>query len=132
MRGPLSFARRSLAAPMLLLAGAVPLAAYGRQVLQMPSPGTGQAPAGGLNNHNQNQNQPPEPLSAQTSSKLEHMREDERRKRLVADTAKLLALSSELKDEVDKSSRDELSLSVIRKAAEIEKLARDVRERMKN
>ena len=130
MKGPLSFARRSLAVPMLLLAGSVPLAAYGRQVLQMPSPSTAQSPAGGINNHNQNL--PPEPLSAQTSSKLEHMREDERRKRLLADTARLLALSSELKDEVDKSSRDELSLGVIRKAAEIEKLARDVRERMKN
>ena len=60
------------------------------------------------------------------------MREDDRRKRLRADTAKLLELSTELKEQVDKTSKDELSIDVVRKAAEIEKLARDVKERMKS
>ena len=64
--------------------------------------------------------------------KLEHMREDERHKRLVADTAKLIELTNELKTDVDKATKDELSLDVVRKAAEIEKLARDVKERMKS
>lgn len=57
---------------------------------------------------------------------------DERRKKLVEDTARLLALSTELKAEVDKTTKDELSLDVVRKAGEIEKLAHDVKERMKN
>jgi hypothetical protein len=47
------------------------------------------------------------------------------------DSAKLLKLASDLKAEVDKSSKDTLSLGVIRKAAEIEKLAHSVREKMK-
>ncbi len=63
--------------------------------------------------------------------KLEHMREDDRRKRLLSDTAKLVALSNELRSEVEKTPKDELSLDVVKKAAEIEKLARDVKERMK-
>ena len=57
---------------------------------------------------------------------------DERHKKLQEDTAKLLALSTELKAEVDKTTKDELSLDVVRKAGEIEKLAHDVKERMKN
>jgi hypothetical protein len=57
---------------------------------------------------------------------------DEERKKQVADeTAKLLKLATELKTEVDKSSKDTLSLDVIRKADEIERLARSVREKMK-
>lgn len=73
-----------------------------------------------------------DPFAEQAASKMTHLREDERRKRLITDTAKLVALTNELKAEVDNTSRDELSLDVIRKATEIEKLAHDVRERMKN
>ena len=54
-----------------------------------------------------------------------------RHTRMEADAAKLLELSTELKADVDKAGKDELSLEVIRKAAEIEKLAHDVRERMR-
>lgn len=77
-------------------------------------------------------NESRDPFAEQTASKLTHLREDERRKRLMADTARLVALTHELQAEVDNTSRDVLSLDVIRKAAEIEKLAHDVRERMKN
>lgn len=73
-----------------------------------------------------------ERVPGSNAMKLEHMREDERRKRLLADTAKLLQLSTELREQVNKSAKDELSLDVVRKAAEIEKLARDVKERMKS
>jgi hypothetical protein len=43
----------------------------------------------------------------------------------------LLALAIALKAEVDKTSKDTLSLTVIRKADEIEKLAHTVRETIK-
>lgn len=59
-------------------------------------------------------------------------RNAERQKQLVADTQKLVALANELQDEVSKSSKDMLSLDVVRKADEIDKLARNVRDRMKN
>lgn len=74
----------------------------------------------------------PSPLAGSSALKLEHMREDERRKRLRSDTEKLLQLSTELKEQVEKASKDELSLDVVRKAAEIEKLAHDVKEHMKS
>lgn len=50
---------------------------------------------------------------------------------LKQDTDKLLKLSVELKESVDKSSENVLSLDVIKKAEEIEKLAHSVKEKMK-
>jgi hypothetical protein len=47
------------------------------------------------------------------------------------DTDKLLKLSVELKESVDKSDENVLSLDVIKKAEEIEKLAHSVKEKMK-
>lgn len=75
--------------------------------------------------------EPPDPLAPGAAARMQHMREDERHKRLIADTARLVALSNELKEEVDKAGKDELSVAVVRKAAEIERLAKDVRERMR-
>jgi hypothetical protein len=55
----------------------------------------------------------------------------ERKRQLGDDTAMLLKLAADLKIEADKTDKDTLSLNVIRKAAEIEKLAHTVKERMK-
>jgi hypothetical protein len=55
----------------------------------------------------------------------------ERHESLKRDTDKLLKLTTELKEHVDKSNENMLSLDVIKKAEEIEKLARSVREKMK-
>ena len=69
------------------------------------------------------------------TDKLEKDREketnDDRQKKLVEDTAKLLELANELKAAVDKSNKDTLSLDVVRKADAIEKLAHSVKEGMK-
>ena len=48
------------------------------------------------------------------------------------DTEKLLQLATELKAAVDKSDENMLSLEVVRKADEVEKLARKVKEKMKD
>jgi hypothetical protein len=55
----------------------------------------------------------------------------ERKKQIADDSAKLLKLATDLKSEVDKTTKDTLSLNVIRKAEEIEKLAHNVKEKMK-
>jgi hypothetical protein len=55
----------------------------------------------------------------------------ERKKQIEEDSARLLKLATELKAEVDKTNKDTLSLTVIRKADEIEKLAHNVKEKMK-
>jgi hypothetical protein len=55
----------------------------------------------------------------------------ERKKQIADDTSKLLELATQLKAEVDKTSKDTLSLNVIKKAGSIEKLAHGVKEKMK-
>ena len=55
----------------------------------------------------------------------------ERYESLKKDTDKLLKLATELKESVDKTTKDTLSLEVIRKTEEVEKLAKQVREKMK-
>ena len=55
----------------------------------------------------------------------------QRQAQLQRDTDNLLKLATELKQEVDKSNENTLSLDVLKKAEEIEKLARSVKEKMK-
>ena len=55
----------------------------------------------------------------------------ERQKKLVSDTERLLSLATELKQQVDRTDKNTLSVDVIKKADEIEKLAHSVKERMK-
>ena len=50
---------------------------------------------------------------------------------LKTDTDRLLKLSVELKDYVDKADENVLSLDVIKKAEEIEKLAKSVKDKMR-
>ena len=50
---------------------------------------------------------------------------------LKIDTDKLLKLSIELKSYVDKSNENVLSVDVVKKAEEIEKLAKSVKDKMK-
>ncbi len=73
----------------------------------------------------------PDPVDPHRADQQEKMRNTDRQKRLVADTDKLLALATDLKAQVDKSNKDTLSVDVIKKAEEIEKLAHSVKERMK-
>ena len=56
---------------------------------------------------------------------------EERQAALKADTDKLVKLAGELKDYVDKSNENVLSLEVLKKADEIEKLAHTVKDKMK-
>jgi hypothetical protein len=68
-------------------------------------------------------------------SRLEHdqarLRNQDRQRQIVADTQKLVELANQLNAAVEKSNKDTLSMDVIRKADEIEKLAKSVREKMK-
>jgi hypothetical protein len=55
---------------------------------------------------------------------------DPRQAQILADSQKLLKLSQELKAELAKSNKDTLSLAVIKKAEEIERLARTLKDEM--
>src|SRR5215468_8660940 len=63
---------------------------------------------------------------------MEKARNKERQQALQKDTAQLLQLATELKQFVEKSNENTLSLDVIKKAEEIEKLAHRVREKMRS
>jgi hypothetical protein len=54
----------------------------------------------------------------------------DRQKSLVADTNRLLALATELRNEIAQSNTGDLTPEQIRKIAEIEKLAHSVKEKM--
>jgi hypothetical protein len=55
---------------------------------------------------------------------------DPHQAQILADTQKLLKLSQELKAEVAKTNKDTLSVTVIKKAEEVEKLAKTLKEEM--
>ena len=55
----------------------------------------------------------------------------DRQANLKRDTERLLRLSTELKEYVDKTNENMLSVEVVKKAEEIEKLARSVKDKMK-
>ena len=55
---------------------------------------------------------------------------DARQAQLLADTERLYQLTQELKAEVAKSNKDTLSIAVIKKAEEVEKLAKSLKQKM--
>lgn len=73
----------------------------------------------------------PDDTRARIMHDMEKKAAKERVAALKNDTEKLLKLSTELKEYVDKSDENVLSLSVIKKAEEIEKLAKSVKDKMK-
>jgi hypothetical protein len=69
--------------------------------------------------------------TARMTEELEKKAEKERAQQLKIDTDKLLRLSVELKTYVDKTNTDVLSVDVMKKAEEIEKLAKSVHDKMR-
>jgi len=68
---------------------------------------------------------------AQQKKAAEKAANEKRQQDLKKDTDKLLQLATELKQYVDKTNEHTLSVDVIKKAEEIEKLAHTVKEKMK-
>ena len=112
-----------------LLAGSGCLHAQSSQQ-QTPFP-TAPQPSNGRVLFGTSEENSPDPSLRHAQDEALRKRNIDRQKQLVADTNKLLQLSQELKSEVDKSSKDTLSVAVVKKAEEIEKLARSVKDRMK-
>jgi hypothetical protein len=114
-----------VAASVLLIVGSLagsqsPETGQMQQVPSMrPIPPFGEAP------------NPNDPMQQQRLEKMEKARNADRQKQLERDTEKLLTLAKELKEEVGKSNKDTLSVDVVKKATEIEKLAKSVKDRMR-
>jgi hypothetical protein len=74
---------------------------------------------------------PSEPERKQTEPSKPMTPAEARQAQLLADTQKLYQLTQELKAEVAKSNKDTLSIAIIKKAEEVEKLAKNLKERMR-
>ena len=75
--------------------------------------------------------EPPDPSRARLQEEQAKKVNDERQKRLEGDTAKLYELAGELKEQVAKSDKNTLSVDVVKKADEIERLAKSVKDKMR-
>ena len=75
------------------------------------------------------ENEPSIPPDMQ--KEMEKKANEQRHADLKRDTDRLLKLSTELKEYVDKTNENVLSLDVIKKADEIEKLAHSVKTKMR-
>jgi len=71
------------------------------------------------------------PIPPPIQREMEKRANKQRQEDLKRDAEKLLKLSTELKDYVDKSNENVLSLDVVKKAEEIEKLAHSVKTKMR-
>jgi flagellar biosynthesis component FlhA len=80
------------------------------------------------------QREPRTPSQMEKDQETQRLKEANSRRQedLRADTDRLLQLATELKAAVDKSNENLLSLDVVRKADEVEKLAKRVRDKMKD
>ena len=71
------------------------------------------------------------PAEQQLERDAAKQRNLQREQEIKRDTEKLLELATELKQYVDKTNENIISLDVIKKADQIEKLAKSVKEKMK-
>lgn len=74
----------------------------------------------------------PDPMTRRVTEQQALKRNTQRQDQIISDSAKLLALAQELKVEVDKSNKNTLALNVVKKAEEIEKLSKSIKERMRD
>jgi len=102
-------------------------------VLAFSAPCLGQ---GGVSDHQRpgvpdKGQRPASPAMAEMQERQRQERERRRYEDMKRDTDRLLQLATDLKLHVDKAGQHTLSLEVIRKTDEIEKLARSVRAKMR-
>ena len=72
-----------------------------------------------------------DPIQKEMQDRMYKAANKKRQQDIRDDTDKLFELATELKAAVDKSNENLLSLEVVRKADEVEKLAKKVKEKMK-
>ena len=103
----------------------ISLAFSASAVAQSEAPSSQDAPSAVQPSANSN----PAPTTGGKNAKLSP---DARKAQILEDTNRLYRMAEELKAEVAKSNKDILSVAVVKKADEIEKLAKSLKERMRN
>jgi hypothetical protein len=79
----------------------------------------------------QRQRDPDDLWTEQQKHEIVKKQNEHRQQEIKKDTDKLLELATELKQYVDKTNENIVSLDVIKKAEQIEKLAKSVKDKMK-
>jgi hypothetical protein len=85
----------------------------------------------GVNNPN-NSTLDQNPAMHHMAERMAMERNIDRQKQIVNDTARLLQLAQQLNADVSKSDKDSLSVAVVKKAEEIEKLAKSIKQKMRD
>ena len=98
---------------------------------QAPSPGKDEPPLTSKTNQPPDAGHKQETRDQQVEKQKSGATHAEPKDQIALDSAKLLKLATDLRIEVDKTTLDTLSLTIVRKADEIEKLAHSMREKMK-
>ena len=80
---------------------------------------------------NQRQRDAESPWTLQQKRDIAKKQNELRQQEIKQDTDRLLELATELKQYVDKTNENIISLDVIKKAEQIEKLAKNVKDKMK-
>ena len=81
--------------------------------------------------HHRNEPPPPDPTLEKMQKQAEKQRNEKRQSDLQRDTDQLYKLAGELKKSVDSTNEHVLSVEVLRKTEEIQKLAKSVHDKMK-
>lgn len=115
-----------LLACSLLFACAVPTASAQSGVASPPMQGVGPGQQPGPRDQ-----APDDELRVKMEKDMAKKANQERQAQLKRDTEQLFKLATDLKEEVDKSNENLLSLEVIKKAEEIERLAHSIKDKMK-
>jgi hypothetical protein len=111
-----------------VLAGERPLSAQAPS--QSPTPPPPVLP-GTVRPNSRGDDESNDPLMRQLALQQAIKRNDQRQKLIVDDTARLLTLAQQLKEDADKGKVSQPSVASAKKAEEIERLARTVKEKMR-
>jgi hypothetical protein len=116
------FPRCALAAVLIPFLSMMPIIAFTQNppppIPPMPNPAAPNSPSDN-------------PARERMEKEMAKKANEERQAQLRRDSERLFKLATELKESVDKTNQNTLSIDVIKKADEIEKLAHSVKEKMK-
>lgn len=121
----MAFKTRTLVILSILVLGVLPDISRSYIAFAQGTPNPSQLPGAG------GRNADGDPERVRREREMQKQANKERQAKLARDTEQLLKLATELKEYVDKTNENTLSIEVIKKAEEIEKLAHSVRQKMR-
>lgn len=75
---------------------------------------------------------PADAIHHDTRAKMETQRREDEWKKLKVSSERLAQVAGELKEMIEKSNKDTLSIQIVKKTEEVEKILKDIKRRAKN